>query len=336
MTPEIFDKSFERIIQMMESSKTSELNLSFFGGEPLLNFELIKHITNRVRKLPIKTTLVLISNMTMITEEISDWLLENNVGVSWSFDGMGSDESRPLLPMLENQDKSGVPYKGILDLYDDKKDLILRHSDGCKVMIWSGNMHQMVDNLDFFIDWGIGHADYSIVRDDVWSKDDLVAFRGHIIDLADAYIDRLNKGINIGIGLFALATADSIIGLTQGKRNFGCFAGINGANMTPTGDFYPCARFASKSLMKMEEDYDFQYWAEQFKPINYDKCKTCDIVDVCNAGCTFSQVRNDNKPVDSVCELFHMIQEQAMRVTHELRDNPIYQQQVLSYFKENR
>lgn len=333
MTPEIFDASFEKIIDLMQRSETTELVLSFFGGEPLINFEVIKHITKRVETLPIKAQLVLISNMTMMTEEISEFLTEHNIGVSWSFDGMGSNETRPLLPMLENKNTDGVMYDGILSLYQDKKDLILRHTDGCKVMVWAGNMHQMSENLDFFVDWGITGADYSLVRDDVWTKDDLIAFRGHLIELADKYIEYINKGINIKIGLFDLPIADSVMGLTVGKRQFGCFAGVNGANMTPQGDFYPCARFASKSLMKIDDDYDFKYWEEQFKPANYDKCKTCDIVEVCNAGCTFSQVRNDNKPVDSVCELFHMVQEQAMRVTHELKDNPLFQHQITSIFK---
>lgn len=333
MTPEIFDDNFEKIIKMMQASKTTELHVSFFGGEPMINFDIIKHVTKRIRALPIDTHLNIITNMTMIDEEKSKWLLENNLGVSWSFDGMGSNESRPLLPMLENHNKDGELYDGILDLYNDKKELILKHTRNCKVMIWSGNMHQMVENFDFFVDWGIGTADYSLVRDDVWTKDDLIAFKGHIQDLADRYIKAIIDGVDIHIGLFDLAIADGVFGLTIGKRDFGCFAGVHGANMTPTGDFYPCARFASKSLMKIEDDYDFQYWGEQFKPANYDKCKTCDIVEVCNAGCTFSQIRNDNKPVDSVCELFHMVNEQAFRIVHELRDNPLFQKQIVTLFK---
>ena len=316
----------------MQRSGTTNLNISFFGGEPLLNFEVIKHITKRVEALPIRTDLVLISNMTMITEEISDFLFEHNIGVSWSFDGMGSNETRPLLPIFENKNKDGKLYNGILDLYEDKKDLILKHTNGCKIMIWAGNMHQMSENLDFFVDWGLTGLDYSLVRDDVWTKDDLIAFRGHLRDLADKYIQYTKKGVPLHIGFFDLAIGDNVINFTFGKRDFGCFAGVNGANMTPTGEFYPCARFATKSLMKIDDEYDFNYWAEQFRPANYDKCKTCDIQQVCNAGCTFSQVRNDNKPVDSVCELYHMIQEETIRIVHELKDNELLQEQVMSLF----
>ena len=38
----------------------------------------------------------------MIDDEKADFLQSNNVGVSWSFDGMSSNDTRPLLPLLEN------------------------------------------------------------------------------------------------------------------------------------------------------------------------------------------------------------------------------------------
>ena len=91
-----------------------------------------------------------------------------------------------------------------------------------------------------------------------------------------------------------------------------------------SGEFYPCARFASKKIMQMDEKFSFKYYQDQFNPNNYDKCKQCDLKQVCNAGCTYSQVMNDNKPVDSVCELFHITYMEAHRVVQELKDEPTF------------
>jgi hypothetical protein len=85
--------------------------------------------------------------------------------------------------------------------------------------------------------------------------------------------------------------------------------------------------------MKMDEAYDFKYYQNLFKPANYDKCEPCDLKQVCNAGCTYSQVTNDNKPLDSICELFHIYYEQALRVVTECRDEPTFQDLVLHYIE---
>ena len=42
---------------------------------------------------------------------------------------------------------------------------------------------------------------------------------------------------------------------------------------------------------------------------------------------------NDNKPLDSVCELFHIYYEQAMRVVTECRDEPVFQDLILNYIE---
>ena len=34
------------------------------------------------------------------------------------------------------------------------------------------------------------------------------------------------------------------------------------------------------------------------------KCEPCDLKQVCNTGCTYSQIMNDNKPLDSITYLF--------------------------------
>ena len=38
------------------------------------------------------------------------YIKETGIGVSWSFDGMSSNETRPLLPTIENKDKNGKQF----------------------------------------------------------------------------------------------------------------------------------------------------------------------------------------------------------------------------------
>ena len=331
MTTETFDKNFPKVLEFMEKSGANKLNMSFFGGEPMLNWELIEHATKKLRtEYPdMLQGLVIISNMTMIDQDKVDFIKKWGLGVSWSFDGITSNETRPLLPMLENTNANGEQYINIMELYKDKMPFIKQLTNGCKHMIWEGNCLQMTENYKYFIDNDILHPDFSIVRDDVWTKEGIIAFRDECVKLADRYIQEVKKGTFTTIGFFRLHILDAIYGYTYGKRPFSCFAGTHGAVLTSQGEFYPCARFAPKKIMKMDQNFDFSYWQNELNPQSFDKCASCDLYQVCNTGCTYSQIQNGNKPLDSICELFHIIEEQSHRIVHELKDNDTFRDILL-------
>lgn len=329
MTKEVFEKGINDVHELMERSGDKDYFVSFFGGEPLLNWELIQHAVPILKADPKNTGINIITNLTMIDAEKAKWIKENNVGVSWSFDGMSSNDTRPLLPLLENTNpETGELFNGILDLYNHKKEIIQSLTNGCKVMIWPGNTKDMTENFEFLLDYGIDHPDFSIVRDDVWTVDDIKDYKRELERMTDRYIEKVKGGKFCSIGLIKLAILDTLFGLIKGKRPFGCFAGTHGGVLMSSGEFYPCARFASKKIMQMDETFSFKYYQDQFNPNNYDKCKSCDLKQVCNAGCTYSQVQNGNKPLDSVCELFHITYMEAHRVVQELKDEPTFHEIV--------
>lgn len=323
MTQETFDKVIEDIKVKSAKAKCDHVHISYFGGEPLLNWELIKHAMPKVRALGWSQNII--SNMTMITPEIADECKKYGVGFSWSFDGLSANESRPLLRIPENQG-----YKKILDLYNNKKELLNRLCNGCKVMIYPGNFRDMDKNLDFFIEWGLPNPDFSLVRDSVWTTEDVEAFKVEARKLADRWMYHLNRGTRCSVGFFLLYILDTIFGIAYDKRPFGCFACSHGASVATNGDFYPCARFAAKDLMKYGEDHDFRYYYDLLNPQNYKDCKECDLYYICNAGCTYSQLREGNRPVPAVCDLFHILYAEAARITHLMKDNHIFRDIIRS------
>ena len=334
MTKEIWDKGYNDLADFLKRSGNPEFQISFFGGEPMLNWDMIEYIVPQLKADKRCKGMNIITNMTMIDEYKANYLKENGVGISWSFDGMSSNETRPLLPMFENKNpETGEQFDGILELYKSKQDLIKSLTNGCKVMIWPGNTNSMTENFEFLYDMGIEHPDFSLVRDDVWTVDDIKQYKVELTRLADKYIEYIKSGKPASIGFFRLSILDTLYGLTKGKRPFGCFAGCNGAVLMPNGEFYPCARFASKKLMKMDENFDFKYYQKEFSPENFDKCKSCDLKQVCNAGCTYSQVQNGNKPLDSVCELYHITYMESHRVLDELKDVELFQDLVVNWLE---
>lgn len=326
MTQETLDWVLDEIEVKARKARCESVHISYFGGEPLLNFDLIRYAMPKVKARGWSQNII--SNMTMITEEIAAECQEQNVGFSWSFDGLSANESRPLLKIPENQG-----FKKILDLYNTKKELLNRLCKGCKVMIYPGNFRDMDKNLDFFIEWGIPNPDFCLVRDSVWTTEDVMAFKHEARKLADRWMHHLNAGTRCSVGFFTLYILDTIFGIMSGKRPFGCFACSHGASVATNGDFYPCARFAAKNVMKYGPDHDFGYYYNLLNPKNYKDCKTCDLYYICNAGCTYSQLREGNKPVPAVCDLLHILYAEAARITHLMKDNALFRDIIKSQMR---
>lgn len=71
--------------------KKEKIDIGFFGGEPLLEFDLIKEITAIIQKHknfdPNRAILSVVTNGTVFSKEIKDFFAEKNVGLGISCDG---------------------------------------------------------------------------------------------------------------------------------------------------------------------------------------------------------------------------------------------------------
>ncbi len=77
--------------------------IHFYGGEPLINFGVVKSATKYIRRLeaeifPYGCDLVIITNGILVTEEIAAFLAENNITVGLSVDGPESVNNLYRLP----------------------------------------------------------------------------------------------------------------------------------------------------------------------------------------------------------------------------------------------
>jgi uncharacterized protein len=79
-----------------QSKKGQKLQLTFFGGETLLNFKVIQPTVAYARKRAAEEgqfiDFSLTTNATLLTPAIVQWLAENNIGVTVSIDGPKEDQ----------------------------------------------------------------------------------------------------------------------------------------------------------------------------------------------------------------------------------------------------
>jgi His-Xaa-Ser system radical SAM maturase HxsB len=81
----------DRAIEFMFRSPSSHLKLEFQGGEPLLNFEMVRYIIENTRQreqqVGRKVSIIICSNLSLITDEILQFCEKQNVQFSTSLDG---------------------------------------------------------------------------------------------------------------------------------------------------------------------------------------------------------------------------------------------------------
>lgn len=82
-------KTSEQIVDRILESPTEFIKIEFQGGEPLLNFEIIKHIVNYTNKSKNqkKVEFVICTNAIALTDEHLDFIEVNNIQISTSLDG---------------------------------------------------------------------------------------------------------------------------------------------------------------------------------------------------------------------------------------------------------
>lgn len=95
------EETAEKAVDIALQSPARYLDFEFQGGEPLLNFKIIKHIVTYTekRKGSHVVRYNVVSNLTLLTDEILDFLKENHFGISTSIDGSEEvhNANRPFL-----------------------------------------------------------------------------------------------------------------------------------------------------------------------------------------------------------------------------------------------
>ena len=110
MTPEIAEKC----VDMALSSTSPGITIEFQGGEPLVNFRVVKHVVEYARKKnetlpggPKALEFTMVSNLSLMDEEKLAFLLENRVQICTSIDGpQGLHDKQRKLPALKLADGS--------------------------------------------------------------------------------------------------------------------------------------------------------------------------------------------------------------------------------------
>jgi len=290
MSPEIGMKAVDFLIAHSNSVRNVEID--FFGGEPLLNLRTVKKVISYARSKEKEYNklfnFTFTTNCTLLSKKTMDFLNEEMVNVVLSLDG------RKLTHDNVRIDKYG---KGTYDLAL-KNALAFKDKRNDKKYYARGTFTSL--NLDFCDDI------FALVEKgfDQISIEPVVLPSDNSLAIRDEHLDRVLKEYD----LFAEKYLESrksdkwfnffhfMIDLENGpcinKRLSGCGAGTEYLAISPTGDIYPCHQFVGNKDFVIGNVFDgilnpnIRTIFSKNTIFSKGHCKNCFAKYFCGGGCT--------------------------------------------------
>lgn len=216
--------------------------MDFFGGEPLLNFPLIRQIVEYAREKSSQKkkqfNFTLTTNASLLQDEIIDFLNRENISVILSLDG------RPQVHDLMRRFKNGAgsydnTVKNIKKLLQSRsnKDDYIRGT-------YTRNNLDFYKDIEHILELGFDSLSLEPVVSNEESfalrEEDLGVLEQQYDRLVDLYQERKEKGNPFVFYHFIL---DMEKGPCLYKRLSGCGAGLDYLAVAADGSLYPCHQF---------------------------------------------------------------------------------------------
>ena len=288
-----FEVGKKAIDFLLEHSKgRHNLEVDFFGGEPLMNFDVVKQIVEYARSKEEEYNknfrFTITTNGLLLTDDKIDYINREMSNVVLSLDGRKEVNDR----LRVRVDGSGC-YDSIVPKYQKLVSARSREKD----YYARGTFTKY--NLDFTNDvlhlYELGFDQLSIepvVSDEKLDysikEEDLPRVFKEYETLADTIIDYRKSGKYFNFFHF-------MIDLNQGpcaiKRLRGCSCGNEYLAVTPQGDIFPCHQFVGDDRWKMGNvldgtfDTSIKDYFSQANVYKKEDCKNCWAKFYCSGGC---------------------------------------------------
>lgn len=308
-----FETAKAAIDFLVEQSKNRiNLEVDFFGGEPLMNFDVLKKTVEYARSLEgpknKRFRFTVTTNAVLLSDKITDYLNREMNNVVFSLDGRRSVNDK----MRSTLNGSGS--------YDIIKDKILRAVASRGKRDYYVRATFTADNLDFsedvkhIADLGVKNisAEPVVAGADMpyaIKESHIPQIKREYDKLAELYMHR--KGTEKEFSFFHF-NVDIDNAICVYKRLSGCGAGCDYIAVAPNGDIYPCHQFVGSDGFLLGNVYSGIVNGDvlsQFKSVNFmnkNDCASCWARYYCGGGC-HANAYNLNGEVNSMypigCEL---------------------------------
>lgn len=289
MSFEVGKKALDFLIA--NSGNRRNLEVDFFGGEPLMNFSVVKQLVeygrSKEKEYNKNFRFTMTTNGVLLNDEIMDYCNREMSNVVMSLDGRKevNDHMRPFRNGKGSYELIVPKFQKFAKLRGEK-DYYIRGT------FTRHNLDFSKDVLEF-ADLGFRSMSIEPVvakpeEEYAIREEDLPVILEEYDRLAKEYVKRKKEGKGFNFFHFNI---DLNQGPCVAKRLSGCGSGTEYLAVTPWGDLYPCHQFVGEEeflLGNVDTGVTNTQIRDEFKLCNVyakDKCRDCFARFYCSGGC---------------------------------------------------
>lgn len=252
-----------KVVDLAFSDGSPRVNISFFGGEPLLTYDQLvasatyAHTLANERGVEVRMTVT--TNGTLLDTARAKELHELGVYIALSIDGTreAHDAGRPKMGGGSSFDDvarglgvlvdRGVPFETIS-------------------VVTPQNAHLLGESVKFLFDAGVPRIDLNPCYEAVFQDEDLERYGKSLEQAGDAMMEWYRKGRIVSISVFDNKIIAAIKGgLAEGDK---CSLGVSAIAVAPSGNIYSCERL----VVEDENADDVMGHIDTWKPVHEHAC----------------------------------------------------------------
>lgn len=216
------------------------LNVTFMGGEPLLEFDLIKKIVpyalDTAARRGLGVTWAITTNGTMVDEEILKFFAQHKISMLISMDG--GPESHDRYRRTRGGEGTFRKIAGLIPLIKGYQPWL-----GARMTVSTETVDNMVEDFKQLLQLGFNQFIIAPAQGArCWSQEEIERYGLNLVQILKEYHELKRRGVPVFIEEFEKDE--------NAYTGWGCRAGRTSLSVAPNGDVSPC----SKLLGLFEKD----------------------------------------------------------------------------------
>lgn len=239
MTPETATAAVDMALSLIQHEKPGQsMGIVFFGGEPLLQRDLILHTMQHCRNIEKETGQLfhfkMTTNGTLLDEKFLTAPETRDIYVALSIDGVAHAHDR------HRRDTHNI---GTFERLSPIVDLLLKHKPYAPALavLTPETVDYYAESVDFLFQRGFRYLIFSLHYGGNWSERDFRELKRQYHHIADWYYEKTRAEEKFYFSPFEVKIASHVYpGSCRSER---CEMGQKQISVAPDGRLYPCVQF---------------------------------------------------------------------------------------------
>lgn len=282
--------------------------LNMFGGEPLMNWETFKAVCDYVLENNLKIRITATTNLTLLTDEMIDYIDELSIPVLVSVDGIKEVHDKHR---CNSFDKVIENMKKLID-----RDL--GYLIEARMTVAPDTAKYMYESVKMLVDLGINNIANVPASDLEWDAQSIQDYKDNYEKILDMYIDILNDETNKrNISLYKVDQALNLALEPIKEDTSMCNIGNpRWVIVDWKGDIWPCPDYPTTDNADLIAGKigNFYTGVDETKvdpkpmvaTYELERCKSCEAISICKSGCPYENYTKNgkfNEPTIGYCTL---------------------------------